>query len=130
VETRHGLRIVVPHLRDVLIGKLQRSRYEGQDGLVPKDLRAFHRVMKLCDGHPDEAELLEDLRLCEPFFRTPSAGEVNSFKLNVLDLWRQLFGRDLDVQQEIINKAALKQFRPTDTAGLRDRLDLLRPERD
>ncbi|MES2598530.1 MAG: hypothetical protein V4662_24560 [Verrucomicrobiota bacterium] len=130
VETRHGLRIVVPHLRDVLIGKLHRSRFEGQDGLVAKDLRAVHQVRKLCGGHPDEAELLEDLRLCEPFFRPPTAGEVNHFKLNVLDLWRQFFGRTLDVQKEIIDQAASVMFRPSSSGGLQGQLDLLRPERD
>lgn len=130
VETRHGLRVVVPHLRDVLIGKLHRSRVDGQEALVPKDLRAFHRVRTLCGGHPDEQELLEDLRLCEPFFRPPAAGEVNQFKLNVMDLWQQLFGRTLDVQQEIITQAASAQFRSSGSGGLRNQLELLRPERD
>lgn len=130
VETRHGLRVVVPHLRDVLIGKLHRSRFDGQDGLVPKDIRAFHRVRKLCEGHPDEQELLEDLRLCEPFFRAPVAGEVNHFKLNVLDLWSQLFGRTLNVQQEVISQATSAQRLTPPSAGIHIQLESLRPDRD
>jgi hypothetical protein len=64
------------------------------------------------------------------FFRSPAAGEVNHFKLNVLDLWRQLFGRTLDVQQEIIGQAASAQFRPSSSGGLRHLLESLQPERD
>ena len=130
VETRHGLRVVVPHLRDVLIGKLHRSRFEGQDGLVPKDLRAFHRVRKLCDGHPNEQEMLEDLRLCEPFFRPPAAGEVNSFKLNVTDLWSQIFGRTLDVHHEIISHASAAQRFTPPSGGIHLQLESLQPDRD
>lgn len=52
LETRHGLKIIVPHLRDILIAKLHRSRVDGQEGLVPKDRRAFQRVRELSGGHP------------------------------------------------------------------------------
>lgn len=131
IETRHGLRIIVPHLRDILIGKLHRGRVEGQEGVVPKDLRAFARVRQLCGGRPGEQDLLEDLRACEAYFRPPSAGETNFFKLNVLDLWRQLFGRSLNVDAEILRPAIqgqaqiYKAFRKVD-----DLLDGLQPERD
>lgn len=130
-ETRHGLRIIVPHLRDVLIGKLHRGRFEGQEGLAPKDLRAFARVRQLCGGRPGEQDLLEDLRACEAYFRPLPAGQINSFKLNTLDLWRQLFLRDLDVDGEITQAAfreeaeIYKAFQRVDTL-----LEGLRPERD
>lgn len=131
METRHGLRIIVPHLRDVLIGKLHRARLEGQDGLVPKDLRAFSRVRQLCAGRPNEQDLLEDLRACEAYFRPLYDGQINSFKLNTLDLWRQLFLRDLDVNREITTPAfqeeaaVYKAFQRVDTL-----LEGLSPERD
>lgn len=131
METRNGLRIIVPHLRDVLIGKLHRARVEGQEGLVPKDLRAFARVRQLCGGRPAEQDLLDDLRACEAYFRPPPAGQIHSFKLNTLDLWRQLFGRDLDVEGEIVSPVIqeeaeiYKAFRRVD-----DLLEGLRPERD
>lgn len=131
METRHGLRIIVPHLRDILIGKLHRARYEGQEGLVPKDLRAFVRVRQLCAGRPGEQDLLDDLRACEAYFRPPPAGQINSFKLNTLDLWRQLFLRDLDVDGEITRPVLqeeaeiYKAFQRVDTL-----LEGLNPERD
>ena len=127
VETRHGLRIIVPHVRDVLIGKLHRARSDGQSGLVAKDLRAFVRVRQLCGGHPDEAELLDDLRACEPFFRPPNVGEVNAFRLNVMDLWQQLFGRTLNIETEIITPVRIAI---QGDASVRERLDGLRPSRD
>ncbi len=40
-EVRHGIRIIVPDLRDILIGKLHRSRHEFQDGLVPRTIAPF-----------------------------------------------------------------------------------------
>lgn len=131
METRHGLRIIVPHLRDVLIGKLHRSRFEGQEGLVPKDLRAFVRVRQLCEGRPGEQDLLDDLRACEAYFRPPPAGQIHSFKLNTLDLWRQLFGRVLDVEGEIVRPVLREEARIYQTfQRVEDLLEELRPERD
>lgn len=37
-ETRHGIKIMMPQVRDALVGKLHRFRKPGQDGIVPKDL--------------------------------------------------------------------------------------------
>ncbi|HBJ84575.1 MAG TPA: hypothetical protein DDZ88_12035 [Verrucomicrobiales bacterium] len=79
VEVRHGVKIIVPHVRDVLIGKLHRSRTPEQEGLATKDIRAFHRVRQLCGGHPTEDDLIEDMLECAPYFRMPEHGEVNYF---------------------------------------------------
>ena len=105
VEMRHGLKIIVPHVRDILIGKLHRTRSIDQDGLVTKDRRAFLRVRELCGGHPTEGELLEDLITCEPHFRTQSDAPLNSFVLNVEDLWQTIFGRRIDIAREITGPA-------------------------
>ena len=101
VETRHGLQIVVPHLMDILLAKLHRSRVEGQSGLVAKDLRAFRKVRQLCGSSPSADEMVAELRSCEAHFRPPLDGSVNSFKLNVLDLFEQVYGRPLDIATEI-----------------------------
>ena len=105
IGSRHGLRVVVPHMRDILLAKLHRSRIDGQEGLVAKDRRAFVRVRELCDRHPDEQDMLEDFLLCEPDFRVPTDGSVNAFRLNALDLFREVFGRDLDLQREVLAPA-------------------------
>ena len=105
VETRHGLKIIVPHVRDILIGKLHRTRSIDQDGLVTKDRRAFLRVRELCGGHPTEGEMLDDLIACEPHFRTQSDAPLNSFVLNVEDLWQTIFGRRIDIAREITEPA-------------------------
>jgi hypothetical protein len=106
VETRHGLTIIVPHLRDILIGKLHRSRHEGQEGLVPKDLRAFQRVRELCGGHPTLPELLEDLISLESSFRPTLDGSINSFRFNVEDALSQVYQHRFNLQQDILKPAA------------------------
>lgn len=106
VETRHGLKIIVPHLRDILIGKLHRSRHEGQTGLAPKDLRAFQRVRELCGGHPTLAEFLEDLVSLEPSFRPPLDGSINSFRFNVEDALASIYRHSFDLQRDILKPAA------------------------
>ncbi len=106
VETRHGLKIIVPHLRDILIGKLHRSRHEDQTGLVPKDLRAFQRVRELCGGHPTLTEFLEDLVSLESSFRPPLDGSINSFRFNVEDAFVSVYRHTFDLQNDILIPAA------------------------
>jgi len=101
-EVRHGLRVVLPHLQDILIAKLHRARTEDQEGLVAKDRRAFQRVRELCSGHPTAEDLLADLIQCEPYFRLPHDGGLNSFRLNVEDLFSSLYEHRLDVEGEIL----------------------------
>jgi hypothetical protein len=129
---RNGLRIVVPHVRDILLAKLHRSRVDGQEGLVAKDRRAFVRVRELCDGHPDTHDVLEDFVLCEPEFRVPTDGSVNSFRLNAMDLFREVFGRDLDLEREVLAPARAADI-PNgggDEPQLPELLSELDPDRD
>jgi hypothetical protein len=125
VETRHGLKIIVPHLRDILIAKLHRSRVDGQEGLVPKDRRAFQRVRELSGGHPTLEELLQDLVACEPSFRPMADGGVNSFRLNAQDMLAELYGHPLDLQRNIFEPAARAAHHP-DADGLESTARLLR----
>lgn len=132
VEMRHGIKVIVPHVRDVLIGKLHRSRTSEQEGLAPKDLRAFHRVRQLCGGHPKEEDLIEDLLDCAPYFRLPEHGEMNFFRLNVENLWPSLFGHALDVEEYILQplRAMETEARNSDSKPIAQMLDDLQPTRD
>ena len=101
-EMRHGFKIVVPHVRDILIGKLHRFRKPGQQGIEPKDMRAFVRVREVTGGHPTEQELLEDLRLCPHYFMVGTSALMLDFRLNVEDLWPALYGRSINVNEELL----------------------------
>ncbi len=101
-ETRHGLAIIVPHVRDILIGKLSRHRKKDQQGVEPKDLRGFARVREVTGGHPTEAELIDDLRLCPHYFISGVNAIMTDFRANVEDLWPALYGHPIDVNQQII----------------------------
>lgn len=132
IEMRHGIKVIVPHVRDVLIGKLHRSRMPEQDTLAPKDLRAFQRVRQLCGGHPKEDDLIEDLLDCAPYFRLPDHDDVNYFRLNVADLWPSLFGHALDVEGLILQplRAMETAARNSDSKPISEMLDDLEPTRD
>lgn len=132
IELRHGVKVIVPHVRDVLIGKLHRSRTPEQEQLVPKDMRAFHRVRQLCGGHPTEEDVIEDLLDCAPYFRMPDHGEVNNFRLNVMDLWLGLFGHALDVEAKILSRLREMEAETQHAVEMTipQLLDDLRPERD
>lgn len=132
VERRNGQQVVVPHVRDILIAKLHRSRTEGQAGLATKDLRAFQRVRELCAEHPTRDDLVEDLRLCEPEFRLPEEGGLNAFRLNVLDLFSTLFGEPVDLEDEILRPAreASTATPPDRESDIAKQLSELRPDRD
>jgi len=87
----------VPHPMDILLGKLSR--------LDPKDLLAFRRVRELT-GHPTEDELRSELQHAVDLFRPAfDHDSPNRLPDNVRELWRQLFGRDIDVRGEIIEPA-------------------------
>lgn len=131
VETRHGLRVIIPHVRDILVAKLHRSRYPEQEGLVPKDDRAFARVRELCDGHPTRGDMLEDFIACEPRFRVPLDGSVNYFHLNAQELFLQHYGRPLDIENEIVRPARDLEggISKAYDMEVRDALNSLRPSR-
>jgi hypothetical protein len=101
-ETRHGLKIMLPQVRDALVGKLHRRRTPEQTSMVPKDLRAFVRVQELSGGHPTEAELLKDILLCPHAWHLQMNGQVSDFRRNLEDLWPVLYHKPLDVNQQII----------------------------
>lgn len=124
IEIRHGLKIIIPHLRDILIAKLHRSRHEGQQGLVPKDLRAFSRVRQLSGGHPTLAELLEDLTACESCFRPPQDGSVNAFRLNAEDVLLEIYQHPLDLKRDILEPATRLSQHP-DAANVGRVADML-----
>lgn len=128
---RHGMRVVVPHVRDILIGKLHRFREVEQDGLTPKDRRAFERVRELTGGRPSEGDLLEDLQLCGPALRIPGDGTVNNFRLNVLDVFRTVYGRALDIEAEVLEPArAAEEGGRSSGFAVREALEGLSPDRD
>ncbi len=114
IETRYGLKIVIPHLRDILIGKLHRTRHEGQQGIAPKDQRAFQKVRELCHGHPTKEEFIEDLVHCEPSFRLTSDGSLNAFRFNAEDVLASIYGHKFDLQCDILSAAALASRPPFD----------------
>lgn len=129
-ETRHGLRIIVPHLRDILIGKLHRSRMDDQTGLIPKDRRAFQRVRELCDGHPTKAEFLEDLVSCEPDFRPVYDGRVNVFRINVEDAMREIYSHVFDLQRDILDTQNQLTSAAAGQGIVAELIRELRPERE
>ncbi len=112
VEMRHGLKIIIPHPRDILIGKLHRSRQEGQLGLAPKDQRAFQRVRELCGGHPTKEEFLDDLVSCEPCFRPIYNGSINAFRFNASDALASIYDHAFDLQRDVLASAALASQPP------------------
>ena len=101
-ETRHGLKIMLPQVRDALVGKLHRFRKSGVDAIEPKDLRAFLRVQELSGGHPTEGELLKDIRLCPHAWHLQMSGAITDFRRNLEDLWPVLYHKQLDVKEQII----------------------------
>lgn len=101
-ETRHGLKIMMPQVRDALVGKLHRRRKPGVDGMEGKDLRAFLRVQELSSGHPTEEELIQDILLCPYAWHLQMSGEITDFRRNLEDLWPVLYHRPLDVKEQII----------------------------
>lgn len=111
-EVRQGLTIIVPHLRDILIAKLHRSCVEGQDGLIPKDRRAFQRVRELSGGHPSLPELLQDLVNCESSFRPRHDGGLNSFRFNAEAALLEIYGHRLDLKRDILDPASMSTQPP------------------
>jgi hypothetical protein len=101
-ETRHGIKIMIPQVRDVLVGKLHRYRKLGVKSIEAKDLRAFLRVQELSGGHPTEAELIKDVLLCPHAWHLQMSGAVTDFRRNLEDLWPVLYHKPLNVKEQII----------------------------
>lgn len=101
--------LTLPTPVDILIAKLHR--------LEEKDLRAFRLVIERT-GHPTEDELREELQAAVDLFR-PNFDEemIGDITANTRVLWQELWGKDINVRQEIIapavalrNKGYLEQM--------------------
>ena len=115
VQHKH-VSFILPHPIDILVSKIKR--------LDEKDLKAFHLV-RARTGQPTEAQLLIALRrvvdIYRPSFDEESAGDPRS---NTQVLWRELFGKPIDVSREIIAPAVAERLRNygRESYGLREAL--------
>ncbi len=91
------VRLTLPHPIDILIAKLPR--------LEEKDLRAYRLVIEKT-GHPTEPEMRRELQgsvdLYRPNFDEEAIGDITS---NTAILWQELWGKTINVRQEIIAPA-------------------------
>jgi hypothetical protein len=94
---RRHVTFILPHPIDILVSKIKR--------LDEKDLRAFRLVREKL-GHPTEDELIMALRRVVDIYR-PSFDEEsgNNARENTELLWQNLFGKTINVAQEIIAPA-------------------------
>jgi hypothetical protein len=94
---RQHVTFVLPHPIDILVSKIERFN--------DKDLRAFHLVREKL-GHPTEDELIKALRRVVDIYR-PSFDEEsgNNARENTQLLWQNLFGKTINVAQDIIAPA-------------------------
>jgi len=92
-----NVRLTLPHPIDILIAKLHR--------LEEKDLRAFRLVIERM-GLPTEDEMRRELRaavdLYRPNFDEEAIGDITA---NTRILWQELWGKEIDVREEIIAPA-------------------------
>jgi hypothetical protein len=91
------VKLTLPHPIDILIAKLPR--------LEDKDLRAYRLVIEKT-GHPTEAEMRRELQesvdLYRPNFDEELIGDITT---NTAILWQELWGKSINVRQEIIAPA-------------------------
>jgi hypothetical protein len=96
VARRH-VTFVLPHPIDILVSKIKR--------LEEKDLHAF-RVVRAKTGHPTEDELIQALRRVVDLYRPTFDEEAGTDpRHNTSTLWRELFGKSINVAQQIIAPA-------------------------
>ncbi|HVM47368.1 MAG TPA: hypothetical protein VMU04_05040 [Candidatus Acidoferrum sp.] len=71
--------------------------------LAPKDLRAF-KMVHAKTGFPKERDLLRALQSAVDLYRPPLPGERPGGDIlqNTQTVWRELFGKAIDVQKRII----------------------------
>ena len=91
--------LTLPHPIDILIAKLHR--------LADKDLAAFRLVIERT-GHPTEDEMKRELQFALDLFRPAFDEEmVGDITTNTRVLWQELWGKDINVRQEIIAPAVV-----------------------
>ena len=92
-----NVRLSLPDPIDILIAKLHR--------LEEKDLRAFRLVIERT-GHPTEEEMRYELQVAVDLYRPGFDEElVGDITTNTRVLWQELWGKDINVRQEIIAPA-------------------------
>ena len=92
-----NVRLTLPHPTDILIAKLHR--------LEEKDMRAFRLVIERT-GHPTEEDMRRELQVAVDLFRPGFDEEmVGDITTNTRVLWQELWGKDINVRQEIIAPA-------------------------
>ena len=95
--SRGHVTFVLPHPIDILVSKIKR--------LEGKDLQAF-RVVRAKTGHPTEDELIGALRRVVDLYRPTFDEEAGTDpRHNTNMLWRELFGKSINVAQQIIAPA-------------------------
>jgi|APCry1669193181_1035450.scaffolds.fasta_scaffold00001_35 hypothetical protein len=93
-ESLFGVFLIFPHPIDILVSKVKRCE--------EKDIEAFLEVMKVT-GHPSENELKESLQRAVDIYR-PGFDEstANDPIHNTGVLWQRLYGKEINVREEII----------------------------
>ena len=113
---RKHVTFILPHPIDILGSKIKR--------LEEKDLRAL-RLVRAKTDHPTEAEMVVALRRVVDIYR-PSFDEesVGDPRHNTEILWREVFGKPINVGQEIIAPALAERRRNYggESYGLREAL--------
>lgn len=97
-ERMGALKILFPHPIDILVSKISRGE--------EKDFEAFEEVIART-GHPSEEELADSLIRAVHLYRLGFDESAPGDPItNTRLLWRRLFGRDIDVRNEIIAAAS------------------------
>ncbi|NOS68700.1 MAG: hypothetical protein HOP33_02055 [Verrucomicrobia bacterium] len=119
-ERRH-VTFTFPHPIDILVSKIKR--------LEEKDLRAF-RLVREKTGHPSEAEMVHALQRVVDIFRPDFDEEsVGNPAYNTQVLWRELFGKEIDVSAIIIAPVLAERRRAygDEAKGLKEKLSGIKP---
>ena len=116
-EMRRQVRFLFPHPIDILTAKVCR--------MDEKDFAAFRLVRKLT-GHPTPEEMIHALRGAVDIYRPGFDGEERGDTIaNTERLWREIFGAEIDVREQVIRPAVAERnrgFDPSVGRSLKERL--------